>query len=160
MKISELANECGYEFCGEDREVNSILYSYCAEEDSIAIVNSISEVNQTKARSILTKPVFMKTDKTLLYINEPIEIASVKIANILIERREIKVDDGPIYIKHNECYQGENVKIGDGTVISPKVYIGNDVNIIFYNCSISYIYIRLNITIFSNANIISNIYFR
>ena len=38
MKISELANECGYEFCGEDREVNSILYSYCAEEDSIAIV--------------------------------------------------------------------------------------------------------------------------
>ena len=152
MKISEIANNCGYEFTGEDREVNSILYSFCAKENSIAIVNNISEVRETKANCILTKPVFIKTDKTLIYINDPMEVASVKIANILMDIEKNRADKMPVYRKNYDYYQGENVSIGDGTIISPNVYIGNDVYI-GNNC-----FIEPNVNIGNGTVIMNGVY--
>ena len=152
MKISELAKRCEYEFSGEDREVDSILYSHCAKESSIAIINNISEVDKTKAKCILSKPVFINTDKTILYMMDSIEVAVVKVAKVLMDTNEIKIYSLPNYTKVVDYDCGKNIKIGKDTITSPNVYIGDDVQI-GNSC-----FIEPNVNIGSGTIIKDNVY--
>ena len=53
MRVSEISKLIGYEFCGEDININSISYAENADDTSIAIIKSIDSINKTKAKCIL-----------------------------------------------------------------------------------------------------------
>lgn len=126
MKISEIAIQSGYEFCGDDIDVNSLRYAEYAEDNSIAIVKNTDCIEKIKAKCILLQPNIIKTDKSIIFVTDSIEFASVKIARILQENR----GDFPQIVKYRQkdnFYFGENVSIGSNTVIGPNVCIDNNV---------------------------------
>lgn len=125
VKVSEIARLCGYGFCGEDMEAASVRFYDCAREDSIAIVHSLSEIERTKARCVLSVPCIVNTEKTVIYTYDPIELAAVNIANIMIRQNAAPIKYQ--YVDH--YYLGNRVIIGKDTVISPNVYIDDDVRI-------------------------------
>ncbi len=145
MKISEIAERCGYEFCGENIDVNNIRYAGCADENSIAILKSIDDMNRLKAKCILSTPRLIKTDKSIIYTGDSIEFASVMIARILNEDNNKQYSKLVKYTRKDGYYLGENVVIGNNTYICPNVCIDNNV-IIGSNCYIS-----------ANAHIKSNV---
>lgn len=129
MRISELSKKCGYEFFGNDCIVRSIRFAQFAEEDSIAIVKDIYEIENTKAKCVLLEPTFVKTNKTVLFISDDLNIAMVRIAKALMENQDICFKQYIKYEKEKDYYIGKNVNIEGNTVISPNVYIDNDVSI-------------------------------
>lgn len=152
MKLSELAQRCGYEFYGQDMDVLSIRFSDCADTKSIAIIKNNKEIEQTAARCLLVKPTMLRTDKSLLFTSDSIDLASVKVANILYENEMEQNKHMISYKKVNEYYIGKNVEIGRQTYISPNVYIGNNV-IIGEECVI-----EPNVKIGSNVIIGNKVY--
>ncbi len=152
MKISELAQKCGYEYCGRDCEIHSIRYAAAADEDSIAIITNRGEVEATRANCIILLPIFVNTKKTMLFASGSIESAVVRVAKVLLENKEIFLQHTCKYSKVENYYSGKNVKIGNGTVISPNVYIDNDV-IIGESC-----YIEPNVHIGSGTVINENVF--
>lgn len=136
MKVSEIAKKCGYEFCGKDIDVKRILYFDSANYADIAIVHNISEIESTKAGCILTLPRMVKTNQTVIYTCDSIELAAIKIAKTIIAKEQRSLS-GPIEYEHtNNYFLGKNVFIGEGTFISPNVHIDDDVWI-GANCFIS-----------------------
>lgn len=133
MKISEIAERCGYEYCGEDIEVDSIRYAEYAENNSIAIVKVVEEIEKTKANCLLLKPMLVNTKKSIIFTGDSLELASVKIAQFLQEKQQSKRIN---YTVQEGYYIGENVTIGKNTFIAPNVFIDDNV-VIGNNCSIA-----------------------
>lgn len=132
MKLRELAEFLNYDIQGNaDIEVSKIMFSDEADEQSIAIIRSSSEIESTKACVILMEPAFVITDKTLLFSYEDIITASVRIAQLLIEEGYYPdYSQGPSYkFDDNIIAIGKNTIIGNNTKISPFVMIGDDVRI-------------------------------
>lgn len=135
MKISDIAKRCGYEFCGEDIEVDSLRLAEHAGDNSIAVINKPECIVNIKARSILVQPMLLNTDKSIIFAADPLECASVKIARILQEERAQHSQQVKYRLQDN-FYLAENVTIGDNTFIGPNVCIDNDV-VIGNDCYIS-----------------------
>ncbi len=133
MRIQKIAEICGYEFCGADCDIKTISYANVAPEDSLAIVHTQKEALSTNAGAVLTEPRFIRTDKTILFVSEPLDIAVVKVARVLAKNGEISLYDKPAYNHINGYYVAANAMIGESTVISPNVFIDEDV-IIGRNC--------------------------
>ncbi len=129
MRIQEIAEICGYEFCGANRNIRMISYADTASEDSLAIAHTQKEILGTKARAVLTEPGLIRTDKTILMISEPLDIAAVKVAMLLVQSGEVKFYGKQDYNIINGYHAATNVMIGKGTVISPNVFIDEDVKI-------------------------------
>lgn len=129
MKIQKIAELCGYEFCGVDCDIKTISFADVATADSLAIVHKQEEIYSTNARAVLTEPRFIRTDKTLLFISDSLDIAAVKVANLLVQSGEIKLYGKSDYRIVNGYFVAANVVIGEDTVISPNAFIGEDVKI-------------------------------
>lgn len=135
MKVSEIAKRSGYEFCGDDFEIDSLRFAECAEKNSIAIVQKPDCIESVKARCVLAQPMLLNTDKTIIFAGDSLEYAAVKIARIL------QMENGAYIrtVKYRLCdeyYLGDNVVIGSNTYIGPNACIDNDVYI-GDNCFIS-----------------------
>lgn len=138
MKIKDISKLLGYDILGcEEIEISSIKYIDEADINSIAVAFNKKDIEKTQSNVVLTEPKIITTEKTLIYCCEPVEIAMVKISKILIENGCLIDYSLPIQYKHlmNNILIGENVNIGEKTVVDPFVTIGNDV-IIGENCHI------------------------
>lgn len=129
MKIRKIAELCGYEFCGADCDIRTISFADKASADSLAIVHTQKEIFSTSARAVLTEPKFIKTDKTLLFISDSLDVAAIKVVNLLVQSGEIKLYGKSAYRIVNGYFVAANVIIGEDTVISPNVFIDEDVKI-------------------------------
>ncbi len=127
MKIYEIAEICGYEVCGTDCEINAMAYADAATKESLAIIRTEKEIFSTDAMAVLTEPRLVRTDKTLLMITDPLDVAAAKVADLLAENGEIKLYDKPVYHYVDGYYRADHVTIGEDTYISPNVFIGEDV---------------------------------
>ncbi len=113
MKITEIAKLLDYEYVGNtDENISGVRFYDMAEEDDIAIVKKDCEISATNAKTVLTEPRLLITNKSLLYTHEPIYVSAVKIAMLLIKNGE-KIS--------------RDFEIGDNCIIEPDVYIGKDV---------------------------------
>lgn len=129
MRIWEIAELCGYEFCGTDRDIRTLSFADTASEDCLAIVHTQKEALGTRAGAILAEPRFLKTDKTVLFVSDSLEIAAVKVAGILAQSGEVRLYGRPVYKNVNGYFAASNVIIGEGTLISPGVFLDEDVRI-------------------------------
>ncbi len=129
MKARELATKCGYEFVGNDVEINSIRYSSVADANSLAIAKNAEEVANSNASCVLVSPSIIDTNKSIIYAADSLEFASVKAAQLLMEEENEPSFKRMRYTKYEEYYLGESVHIGNNTIISPNVYIGNNAKI-------------------------------
>jgi len=135
MRISEIAKLNGYEFCGKDVDIDSIRFAECASESSIAIIRKEDCLERIKARCILANISLFNTDKSIIYTSDPLELASIKIASVLYEEVAQHYVCSS-YCKKEDFYIGNNVTIGENTIIGPNVCIDDDV-IIGNNCYIA-----------------------
>lgn len=138
MKIKEISKLLGYDILGcEERDISSIKYIDEADINSIAVAFNKKDIEKAQSNVVLTEPKIITTEKTLIYCCEPVEIAMVKISKILIKNGCLIDYSLPIQYKNlmNNILIGENVNIGEKTVVDPFVTIGNDV-IIGENCHI------------------------
>lgn len=129
MRIWEIAELCGYEFCGIDRDIRTLSFADTATEDCLAIVHTTKEALGTRAEAILTEPRLLRTEKTVLFISDSMEMAAVKVAGILAQNGEVKLYGRPVYQNVNGYFTASNVVIGEHTVISPGVFLDEDVRI-------------------------------
>lgn len=129
MRIQIIAELCGYVLCGSDCDIKTISYADAAFDNSLAIIYTQKEMFSTDARAVLTEPRFVQTDKSVLLIYEPLDVAAVKIAMLLAQNGEVKLYDRPDYHIVNGYFIANNVIIGEDTVVSPNVFVGEDVRI-------------------------------
>lgn len=130
MKASRLADILEYEYVGDkDIEVDSIRAANVASAKDIAIAKSYEDIATTKAKVILTN-MAVAMGKCFIYTHENIEIASIKLAQVIIENKTI---DG--HINSINCVFGNNVSIGSGTNYGNCCVFGNNV-VIGNNCDI------------------------
>lgn len=129
MRIQKIAELCGYEFCGADRDVRNISYADRAFKDSLAIVHTRKDLHLTNAETVLIEPKFFNTDKSMLIISDPLDIAAVKIAKLLVQNGELKLYGRPIYHCVDGYFVADQVEVGEDTFISPGVFIDEGVKI-------------------------------
>lgn len=129
MKVQQIAKLCGYELCGEDQDIRTISYAGNADADSLAIVHNQKEILSTKAKVVLSEPKFIRTEKTVLMISDPLDLAAAKIAMLLVQNGEIKLYGKPVYHNADGYFVAEHVTIGSDTMISPGVLLDEDVQI-------------------------------
>ncbi len=129
MKVQKIAALCGYELCGDDRDVRTISYADRASEDSLAIVHTQKELLSTKAETVLIEPRFFCTDKSMLIISDPLDAAAVRIAELLVKNGELKLYGRSVYHCVDGYFAADQVEVGEDTFISPGVFIGKDVKI-------------------------------
>lgn len=129
MRIYKIAEICGYEFCGADCDIRTISYADNASANSLAVVYTKKDISITNAGAVLTEPRFIKTDKTILFVSEPLDIAAVKVAMLLVQNGDVKMYGKPNYNVVKGYFAADNVEIGEDTVVSPNVFIDEDVKI-------------------------------
>ena len=129
MKIKKIAEICGYEYCGTDCNIRMISYADTASADSLAIVHTEKEILSTNACAVLAEPRLIKTDKTILMVSDPLDVAAVRVAMALVQNGELKVYGQPVYNLVNGYFTASNVVIEEGTIVSPNVFIDEDVRI-------------------------------
>lgn len=148
MLLSEIASVLSYSAIGDlDFEIIGIAYAEDAKENEIAIIKKREDLVLTKAKVVLTEPTFGPVDKSYLYCSESVNIASIKVAIVMI--------DNGLYPNYHECIDysltpsffrlgadckidssahieaftsiGNRVRIGKNTYIGSNVTIGSDV---------------------------------
>lgn len=131
MLASRIADELGYELLGEDFEIEGIAWCNSASANEIAVIRDKRELQNTKAKVVLSKPIITQTEKTLLITYENIECSLVKVCNSLINNgiwldystpTKYKVTDRGFYV-------GEHCKISENAIIQPGAKIGDYVTI-------------------------------
>lgn len=143
MLVSEIASLLGYEIVGEDCNVCGITWFDLAKEDEIAIIREREDLYNTKAKVVLTKPIFTQTEKTLLITYDDADYSIVKLCEIFIKKgllhdysipNKYTYNDYGFYVGNN-CFISENAiiqpgaMIGDGAVISDNCFIDSYVSI-------------------------------
>ena len=135
MLVSEIADLLGYEIAGEDCEISGISWFDSAGERDIAVIKRKNDLFHTSAKVVLTKPIIVGTDKTLLITFEDIENSFVNVCKVLINSGVLTDYTTPAKYMLNEhgYYTGKNCSISDSAVIQPGVMIGDNV-MIAENC--------------------------
>lgn len=129
MYVSEVANKLGYEIAGDDCKINGIAWFNMANKSDIAAVRDKSELQRTDANVVLTKPIIVRTDKTLLITHECIECSLVKVCRLLIDNG-VYTDYSlpPKYtLTEQGYYVGEDCRIDETAIIQPGTKIGDHV---------------------------------
>jgi len=131
MLVSEIAALLDYEMVGDDCEIEGISRWDSAGEHEIAVVKTKEQVSNTKARVVLTGPVIMQTDKTLLITYESMECSLVRVCDVLVRKNILPDFSTPTKYKLNDngYYVGENCNISAGAIVQPGVTVGDDVTI-------------------------------
>lgn len=130
MKASKIADMLKYEYVGEnDIEVDSIKMANVALESDIAVAKSYEDIVVTKAKVILSNMAVV-IGKCFIYTHENIEMASIKIAQVINENQTVNGYENSI-----NCVYGNNVSIGCGTKYGNYCVFGNNV-VIGNNCVI------------------------
>lgn len=137
MLVSEIADLLGYEIAGDDCNVSGIAWFGFATEDDIAVIREREDLNRTKAKVILTKPIFLQTDKTLLITYDDVDYSIVKLCEVFIKKGVLHDYRIPIKYTQNDSgfYVGNDCLISENAVIQPGAMIGDNV-IISDNCYI------------------------
>lgn len=137
MLVSEIADLLGYEIAGDDCEVCGITWFNLAKEDDIAVIREKTDLYHTKAKVILTKPIFIQTDKTLLITYDDVDYSIVKLCEVLIKKGILHDYRKPVKYMYNDkgFYVGSNCLISENAVIQPGAMIGDNV-VISDNCFI------------------------
>ena len=102
-----------------------------ASKQQIALAYNSNDVRNTKAMAVLARPMVVITDKTIVYVNEPLECAMVKTAKCFIQEGVYKdYTKIPKYSYQGTYYFVEgSVQIGTNTVIGQNVFLGVDVSV-------------------------------
>lgn len=131
MLVSEVANLLGYEMVGEDCEIGGISWFDSAREKDIAVINRKNDLFNTLSKVVLTKPIIVQTDKTLLITFEDIEYSFVNVCKVLINSGVLEDYTIPTQYVLNESgyFTGKNCNISDSATIQPGVMIGDNVTI-------------------------------
>ena len=132
MKLVNIAENFNFSIVGDKNfEIENIAYADEAGENDLAVAFSDKDISITKAKVILTEPRINFSDKIFIYcIYGEIISALAKIANFFVEsglRKNYNLS--PKYEPKNNFMCGNNVEIGEGTIIEPFVTIGDDVEI-------------------------------
>ncbi len=132
MKLVNIAENFNLSIVGDKNfEIKNIAYADEADENDLAVAFSDKDISITKAKVILTEPRINFSDKIFIYcIYGEIISALAKIANFFVESGPRKnYNLSPKYEPKNNFMCGNNVEIGEGTIIEPFVTIGDDVEI-------------------------------
>lgn len=134
MLVSEIADLLGYEIVGDDCNVCGITWFDFAKKDDIAVIRERDDLYHTEAKVILTKPIIIQTDKTLLITYDDVDYSIVKLCEVLIKRGILHDYRIPIKYTYNDSgfYVGSNCSISENAVIQPGAMIGDDVIISDY----------------------------
>ena len=119
MLVSEIADLLGYEIAGDDCNVSGIAWFGFATEDDIAVIREREDLNRTKAKVILTKPIFLQTDKTLLITYDDVDYSIVKLCEVFIKKGVLHDYRIPIKYTQNDSgfYVGNDCLISENAVI-------------------------------------------
>ena len=140
MLIRELAQQAKCVYIGDDfAEVYSLKYAGEADENSLAVAFSSKDVRGTKAFAVLAEPSIPAGERVRLYPRAKNVVycntggfhgAILRVARAMIDAGIYYDYEQPFaqYEKGGVCY-GINVSVGEGTFISPLVYIGENVQI-------------------------------
>lgn len=156
MKLKKIAEILNYEVVGNGEvEINSIKYPSEADENSIVINYSVSDVRELRAGAFLARSQKSCEKQNYLVCSEITGVATIKIVKLLIED-ECYVDYTllPKYVFLKDgIYVGADLQIGKNTSIAPLTVIGDNVQI-GDNCKIeSGVYIGSGTVIGNNVTI-------
>lgn len=145
VKITEIIERFDYYIAGDYSGcVTGINWYNKASVSEIAVAYKTDDILNTKAAVVLTAPCFVDTDKTLIFCDDFIEIAMIKIVRLFIEKglfpdysincsTYTDFDGSKISLKavlgknvHVEpfCIISDDVVIGDNCIIESNVKIG------------------------------------
>ena len=121
MFLSEIATALDYKLVGDGSiNVATLNYSWDAHEDSLAVAFTKKDVATTKARAVLAEPQVAIGNNNFVLC----EFGGINEAILRVNYEQPFAQ----YEKGGACY-GVNVSVGEGTFISPLVYIGENVKI-------------------------------
>lgn len=157
VKVSDIASKFDYQIVGNDSiEVTGINWAERALPSEIAVAYASVDVFKTNAEVVLTAPCLIDTDKVLIFCDDFVELAMIKIAEYFV-RHSIYPD----YNCSNNNYQlingsmiSDSAHIGKNVTIAPFVVINDNV-IIGDNC-----FIESNVSIGSGSIIHNNVRIR
>ena len=90
MKVGELAKVLGYDLVGDPHlEITDISYADNASISSIALIRDKKEILTTCARTVVTKPCFVNTEKTLLFTYDDITHVMIDVSRILMDHGDM-----------------------------------------------------------------------
>ncbi len=133
MTVKELTSRLGYVCSGNvDNEITGISYAYCCEENDLAVVLSVDELDFCMASTLLSDKPLMVFGKSVIVSSDNIDLAIVKTANLLIESGickdyRVKSELTPIgdYMVGKNAHIGDGTEIGAFTVIESGAIIGD-----------------------------------
>lgn len=137
MRLAKIIKELNLVSSGNvDCEVTGITTAERAAKTDIAIVRNEKQMMNTKATVLLTTPIIINTDKTLVFCLQ-LETAAIQIATLMINKGIYVNYESPVqYHMNNQMVcMGENIVVGTDTCIKPFSCIGNNV-IIGKQCKI------------------------
>ena len=157
VNVSKLAMQFDYQVVGDETlEICGINWAERAKPQEIAVAYAPDDILKTDAVVILTEPCFVDTNKTLIFCDDFVEIAMIKIAEYFVEigvlENHKKASND--YISLNGSMISPSAVIGQNTQISPFSVIGEDV-VIGDNC-----FIENNVTIHRGVRIHNNVFIR
>ena len=132
LRLRDIAEEFNFTVAGdEELEISALKYAHDADEHSLAIVYNDKDILNTAAQAVLTEPRVLPVAKSFLYsgFNE-LNATIIKIARLFIAEG-IYPDyekNFPQTLKEGSMF-GENVEVGEGTIIAPFVSVGENVTI-------------------------------
>ncbi|MDE6985302.1 MAG: hypothetical protein K2O99_12345 [Lachnospiraceae bacterium] len=129
MRVSDITRELGYDMAGEDFDVFGVAFPDEAGGADIAAVSSRRDILRTRAQVVLVPPTVLVTDKTLLMTHENMDLATVKICELLMRHRVIEDNAAPV--DYRLCgggyYAGKDCRISSTAVIEPGAMVGDRV---------------------------------
>lgn len=86
VNVSKLAMQFDYQVVGDETiEICGINWAERAKPQEIAVAYAPDDILKTDAVVILTEPCFVDTNKTLIFCDDFVEIAMIKIAEYFVE---------------------------------------------------------------------------
>lgn len=131
-RLRDIAKEFDYALVGDgELEISALKYAHDADENSLAIAYTDKDVINTAAQAVLTEPRLLPVAKSFLYsgFNE-LNAAIIKIAKFFIaEGIYPDYEKNFLQTLKTGSMFGENVAVGEGTIIAPFVSVGENVTI-------------------------------
>lgn len=144
MILKDLVSNKKYCYSGDgDIDIQGITFADCASEDEIAIALTEREIDNTKAKVVLTSLPVQRTDKIILFTVYGIYEAAVELAERLIEAGyypDYRLPASYTLTKDlvrigKDCHIADNARIegfttiGDNVIIGENTWIGENVSI-------------------------------
>lgn len=144
LKLSEIASKFDYQIVGEESiEICGINWAERALPQEIAVAYSAEDIQKTDAAVVLTHPCLVITNKTLIFCDDYVELAMIKIAEYMIESGLFK----------NRPQRYENYQFINGSMISSSAFIGSNTRISPFSIIEDDVHIGENCIIESNVTI-------